>query len=77
MLTLVKIFLMTIIKVKNASEIKKTTFENIDELAEYIYNLYLEEELPSLTDSEIEEAKSAKAELKANPSAFKRVIRQE
>lgn len=68
---------MITIKVKNASKIKKTIFENIDELAEYIYNLYLEEELPPLTDSEIEEAKRAKAEWKVNPSYFKRVIGQE
>lgn len=65
---------MTTIKVKNASKLKKTQFEDIDELAEYIYDIYLKEELPSLTESEIETAKQAKAAWKKNPSSFKRVL---
>lgn len=65
---------MTTIKVKNASKLKKTQFEDIDELAEYIYDIYLKEELPSLTESEIEIAEQAKAARKKNPSSFKRVL---
>lgn len=63
---------MTTIKIKNASKFTKTQFEDIEELTEYLYNLFLEEELPALTISEIEQAEKAKEDLKNNPQTFKR-----
>jgi hypothetical protein len=68
---------MTTITIENDSNITKTSFKNIDELAEYIYDLYQKKELPELTTNEILEAEKAKQELLNNPESFKRVTHRE
>lgn len=65
---------MTTIKIKNAAKLSQTSFENIEELTEYLYNIYLEEELPPLTASEIDEAELVRKNIKENSQSFSRSI---
>lgn len=65
---------MTTIKIKNAAKLSQTSFENLEELTEYLYNIYLEEELPPLSAAEIDEAELARKNLKKDPKSFSRSI---
>ena len=61
---------MTITIKENLPELPKN-FEKVQDLADFIFDYYKNQELPALSESEIKEARLA---WKDNPEAFTRVM---
>jgi hypothetical protein len=64
---------MTITIKENLPELPKS-FEKVQDLADFIFDYYQNQELPPLSESEIQEAEQARLAWKDNRESFARVV---
>ena len=65
---------MTTITIQNGEKFSRTHFKDFADLANFVYDYYMEQELPPLSAKEIAEAEAAMKKWKNDKSSFKRVI---